>query len=309
MKLFLIFIMIFCSCNKIKLPGEIILEDINHDSNFMIYRDGRNYNYSVRNDDGVLYRNFKWLNKEDFIVARKEKKNSNKKTLVRIDIQSNEIKHLFDIVTDEILFSYFPSPKGNMILTLSTNNEGCYIRIIDVDSGKIFRELSFYRYIPVYMFSIKESPWSPDENYFVFSINWQDDVRWTCNERNEIIEMGIYLYDIRNNELIQVNDVGNSPVWSPDGKNIAYIAGDVNNIRIFNIEDISSELLYIARNNEVISQIHWTPDSNHLFVICPKVYLNTKLLQFYNEKLIKFPEGNSVPFKKLNKGFGPYSWR
>jgi hypothetical protein len=32
--------MIFCSCNKIKLPGEIILEDINHDSNFMISVEG-----------------------------------------------------------------------------------------------------------------------------------------------------------------------------------------------------------------------------------------------------------------------------
>lgn len=108
------------------------------------------------------------------------------------------------------------------------------------------------------MESVSSPRISPDGTQIVYTRGWVDRM-------NDSRESAVWIMDVdgsRNRFLLE----GSSPVWSPDGTRIAYLAsGEPAGRQIFvRWMDDEGAVTQVTRVNDAPSDLRWSPDGRHL---------------------------------------------
>ena len=169
-----------------------------------------------------------------------------------------------------------------------------------MDYGTRKEELSVENFSKGGMLAFHESPWSPDERRFVYTIRRQsisfllgDDFK-----DNDTAVGGSYIYDIDKKTDVEFIAGSYKAVWCPDSNVVAYLKQ--GSIWLYNTNtDIHTLFLKFTSNLDI--DIHWTPDGNYLYVQYRK---GSKII----EKLYTM-DAKEVPFKKPKLKDRFYTWR
>jgi len=305
----------------IKLKGKIATKRINDDT-CIIYSNTDTISFKLPNNKGLEYDIICWLNNKDVFISvenyQSPQKSTTNSNIVLIDTRGRLIERIHESSPGEYVGIAYPSPSDSLLL-LTTRYDNkkkvdnvfyapISLNIIDFNKKKVIKRID--NLCPRINFEMVESPWSPDEKHFVYSVF--DRHKMTMEGENKKIRIkpppnGIYIYSIEEKEYNRITDRGHYAVWSPKGNYIAYLIED--EIWLYNVNDASNTLLYHPERYERIKDIHWTPCGEYLFMTCPKYHLNKDMLFSYNEKLISIEERKPVDFKKLDKGLNWYTWK
>src|SRR5258708_77485 len=120
---------------------------------------------------------------------------------------------------------------------------------------------------------------SPDGKRVVFSRMWVDKMK-------DQYRSNLWITDIdgsRIRELTSGSWRDSSPVWSPDGKRIAFLSDRDGTPQIHVMWADSGELAQLTRVQETPSNLHWSPDGKHI-AFSMEVEDNTPILS------VKLPE-------------------
>lgn len=311
-----------CQMNSqnVKLEGKIATKRINSDT-CTIYSGAETMSFKLPNSKGFEYDIICWLNKKDVFIGVENQQSSQRATtnsnLVLVDTKGVLIERIHESSAGEFVGLAYPSLTDSFLLVTTRYDNKEYadnifyapitLNVIDFNKRKIITRID--NLCPRINFEMVESPWSPDEKYFVYSVF--DKRKMSTEGENEKIrfkpEDGIYIYSIDNKEHKRIINRGHYAIWSPKGDYIAYLIED--EVWLYNVIDSFNILLYQPELYERVKDIHWTPDGEYLFVTCPKYHLNKDMLFSYNEKLINITEKKPVDFQKLDKGLNWYTWK
>jgi len=262
-----------------------------------------------------------WLNKKDVLIGIERNKSQSRKTthsnLVLLDTLGNIIERLIETEEGQYIGLAYPSSNDSLLLfttevetkemgALELFNRPVSINVINFKSRAIIKQMP--NICSNINFDIHESPWSPDEDKFVYSI--RSDRKVVEAGKSGMIylqpEDGVYIYNIKQDSFTRIAEKGFYAVWSPKGDNIAFL--NDNKIWLYKTLSKSIELLYVAEKQEQLKIIHWTPDGDYLYVICPKYGGNNFNMQ-HNEKLIRVKDREEVSFVKPNIGLNVFTWK
>ncbi len=306
------------------LPGKIVVR-LQSSKNGLcyFYENSNRMEFSMPCIVGKKYSGLSWLNKTDAFVAVEDIVIQNGKithsNFVVLDTTGNIVRRVLDMQEGQYVGLAFSSISDSLLVFVTekeTKELGPLnefyrpntITIINLESGKTVKQMPDF--CGNNNFDMCESPWSPDENRLVYSI---------VSSRNFTLEGeklsygkkpldGVYVYDLRNDTHNRIAPKGHKAVWSPKGEQIAFVAD--NRIYLHNLVSGKTETLYKPEFFEKLQEIHWTPDGNYLFVICPKYYgRHTFAPMKYDEKLIRISDKKKVAFKKANIGFNSFTWK
>ncbi len=315
---------VFNSCQMksqdIKLEGKIAAKRINTDS-CTIYAGNDMVNFKLPNNKNLEYDIISWMNKKDVLIGienyQSPQRATIKSNIVLLDTKGQLIERVHESSSGEYVGVAFSSLSDTLLLftTRYDNKEHAddifyapvNINIADFNKRKVIKQIESF--CPRVYFEMAESPWSPDEKHFVYSVSDKRKMK-TEGEKEKIRlmpENGIYIYSIVRDEHQRITDYGHYAVWSPKGNYIAYLLED--EIWLYNLSDSVSTRLYKPELYERVKDIHWAPDGEYLFVTCPKYHHHQNMLYSYNEKLLNIPEGKPVNFQKINKGLCWYTWK
>ncbi len=320
----LLLIIFFNSCQMnsqdFQLKGKIATKRINNDI-CIVYSGTNTVRFKLPDNKYFEYDIICWLNNKDAFISVENQQSSQRATtnsnIVLIDTSGQIIERIHESSPGEYVGIAYPSLSDSLLLltTRYDNKEQVdnifyapiSLNIIDFNKKKVIKRID--NLCPRINFEMVESPWSPDEKYFVYSVF--DKRKMTIEGENEKIRFkppnGIYIYSIEKEEYKQITDEGHYAIWSPKGDQIAYLIED--EIWLYNVNDSTNTMFYQSELYERIKDIHWTPDGEYLFMTCPKYYLNKDMLFSYNEKLISIAEKKPVDFQKMNKGLNWYTWK
>jgi hypothetical protein len=322
--IFFFVVMNACSQNNSQeyaLTGKILIREIpsGQGKNYIYENNVRN-KLELPNSSEKEYSELRWLNKEDSFIGVENIQLHYKTThsnLVLLDTFGNVIKDVITTQKGQYIGAPYVSPNDSLLLFITeveSENQSrldLFKRPVTINVIN-FKTQALVKQIPNVCdnikFDIQESPWSYDENSFVYSV---------VNDR-EIIEKGkpipiklqskdgVYIYDLKKGSHKKISEKGRCAVWSPKGEIIAFISD--NKVWLHGVETGKNELLYEAEKNEQLKVIHWTPDGEYLFVVCPKYYGNNFNMK-HNEKLIEIKGKREVDFVKPNIGLNNFSWK
>ncbi len=321
-KIIIILFFIVMNINNIKgqelLPGKIVVYD---NDKLYTYYNGIIYEYALPNSKERNYSGLGWMNKKDILIGNELVTTKDGRALctnlVMIDTSGNIIERVIDVQEGQFIGLAFPSATDKILLFQSTvkSKEGgdfeffnrlATINIMDFESKEIIKKIE--NFCLSTSFTLDESPWSPDETSFVYSISGDGPLLALEGAPEKTYpgpEKGIYIYNIANDSHTKISDGGKQAAWSPKGDKIVFEKD--KKIWLYNTLENSVELFYAAGKSEFLKEIHWTPDGDYLFVVCPK-YKN-RYEGKYNEKLIRIKDKKEVEYKKLNIGNRPFTWK
>src|SRR5882724_11324583 len=140
---------------------------------------------------------------------------------------------------------------------------------------------------------------SPDGKRVVFSRTWVDKMK-------DQYRSNLWISDIdgsRIRELTNGSWRDSNPVWSPDGKRIAFLSDRDGTTQIHVMWADSGELAQLTRLEETPGNLRWSPDGKHI-AFSAKIEDNTPILAV---KLPERPKGAqwAAPGKVIDR----LSWR
>ena len=315
---FLFFFFISCKSQKkvLELNGIELVKSSVQTNKCFVYSNYRLVKELNLKQGDKTYSGLKWENQGNKFLAIEEIENKNGKTissnLVIMDTSGNVVETVIQSKYGEYIGDAFLSRNDKRIITtVITHNSGIEnlfcdnysFAIIDFNNRTVIKKMnSFYKGCSsIYL---DESPWSPDEKKFVYVVSQPVEVSIQGDKvtpsNADYKKPGIYIYNIENNNDSLLIIGGHNAVWNQTNNSIAYIMR--NNIWTYNADSGIHHIVYNTAPDEYIQNIHWTPDGNYLYIICP-----TK--RKYNEKLIRVSDASIIPFKKLNIGRADYSWK
>ncbi len=90
----------------------------------------------------------------------------------------------------------------------------------------------------------------------------------------------IYLFDRESRELRPLVKYGVEPVWSPDGKRLAYRSLETGGLQVVDVSTGATREVYAidgGTNGHLATGFSWAPDSRHLVTIDETLYQSTDL--------------------------------
>lgn len=112
--------------------------------------------------------------------------------------------------------------------------------------------------------------WSPDGNYIAFALRSQQDLAGNLLTSHQGFASEIYLINVFDNSLqrlTQLEAFSDNPIWSPDGRRIAFISGrdSLNNNAVF-VMDADGQGVHPISSSRVIFDDFpsWSPDGRHI---------------------------------------------
>jgi len=224
--------------------------------------------------------------------------------LMFYDSNGKSLDHeLFETGPGESIGSFYASPNGQRVIVEVTKGYTARrwsytsgeLQVLDLRSGKTLQSIPFDSTL---LMTVDEWPWSPDQTQFVYSARgWR---RWINNP-----QAGVYIYNLATGQQTEVDDKGWWAVWSPDGKNIAYIKH--NDIWIYDVASQTSKLFYKSHSFEDLSVIHWSPDGRYLRVHGWKYVTFGSWFETPFERMLQTADGQEVHFHSV--GGALYSWK
>jgi hypothetical protein len=152
------------------------------------------------------------------------------------------------------------------------------------------------------MLTFRESPWSPDERMFIYTIQKKPLVTLmgeSVDDRDTTIG-GSYIFDIEKKQDVKFIPGSYQAIWSPNGNTIAYLKK--RNIWLYDWEKDLHTPFIGSSDDFKINDIHWTPEGDYIYVQC--IYKGK-----YSEKLFSVRDGKEIPFKKLKLKDPYYTWK
>jgi len=302
------------------LEGKILTKRLNNDT-CTIYSGKDIFYFNLPKKPGYDYDIISWMNSKDLIIGAEYKKSPRnytlKSDLIILSPQGELIEKLYETKPNEHVCYAFSSYSDSLLLLITRYDnkekiDNLFISPITLIIFDLNKKIVIQRiedFCSRINFELVESPWSPDENFIVYSILDKYNSILIEKNDNSIIQTkpGIYIYNIHNKSIQVISNNGHNAVWSPNNDFIAYMFE--NEIRLYNISDSNTKVLYEAESFERVKDMHWSPDGKYVFVTCPKYYNNNNFLFDYNEKLIRIADGKQVNFHKISKGIVWYTWK
>lgn len=147
-----------------------------------------------------------------------------------------------------------------------------------------------------------ESPWSPNEKMFVYTIqrNHSMKLEGEVVGQKDTTGGGSYIFDVEKKQDIRYLPDSYQAVWAPTSNVIAYLKN--KHIWLYNFEENSHRIFLRSTDDLKISNIHWNTDGDYLYVQC--IYKNKNEEKLYNVK-----DGKEVLFNKLGMTDPYYTWQ
>jgi hypothetical protein len=219
---------------------------------------------NLRSSLGTGYHSFRWSNKDSLIICTEYA--NGVRNLVYLNQAGKVVDRVFQFDKVHPIYDIFPSPKESLVLLqyrysetpLSMEQDANYpsnLGVVDINNDSI--ACTIEGIVPIQMVYINDSPWSPDESKFLFTVSTGPKFIFygvdSVPEYNyKIFEPGVYEYDLRTKHYSLVIKNASCATWSPDGKYIVYV---LDNCLYRSSSDFSTkELLYDARTFERISR-------------------------------------------------------
>lgn len=270
---------------------------------------------------GLKYEIGSWLVPGTSFLAREYEMVKDEGTivghLVVLDTSGKIIERIVDNKKGVILDHSFPSKNNNKVLytyhidkrKANPSNEelneafnpSLSLVVLDFKTKKEEVHIKFFS--KGGNLELEESPWSPDEKKFVYTIGGSTKLimegKSAINPEEKVNVPGSYIFDIEKGKDIKFIPESYCAVWSPESYAIAYVKKD--EVWVYDVEKDSHNLLFKLNSKDEIQDIHYTPKGDHLFV-----RLRDKKS---TQKLINVVDGKEIPFTYLCVGLDSYTWR
>ena len=178
------------------------------------------------------------------------------------------------------------------------------IEVMDLQKRKIIATIENVGRSP--SFNINESPWLCDERQFLYSIT--NDNKIVSQNKNltpvNLDSTGIYVYDLSTNQKKLLVTGGSYAVCSPVNPEIAFKRDQ--SVWIMNMHSHIKKLIYKGKSEEKVTDIHWTPDGNYIYIASYNSSLDPTSS---TEKLINVVTQEEISFRKIGQGFNIYTWK
>jgi hypothetical protein len=105
------------------------------------------------------------------------------------------------------------------------------------------------------MLYVEKNSWDPTSTRFVFTngrLQSYDSIDSLYS-----LPQGIFICDIKNDDLTFIGPYGYNAIWSNSGESIAYIRDD--EIVLYHVYEKTSNIIYTEKRAENINSIHWNP--------------------------------------------------
>lgn len=302
----------------------------------ILSQSGRSH-FMLEAQDDIYYSINSWMNKEDLLCGYQtfydDKKNQDLEVVrfkeVKIRPQRTDII-LIDTLGKlrETLYQgdemieigfVFPSPSDNKLFFttnqlppkvndfLDLGSIPISFNIYDLNKKKFIIQIKDV--VPGISFLIRENPWSKDEKKIVYGITGRRIERQTL-EGEKIVygaereRIGVYICDLITGESKRISKEGFGPVWSPDGKYIAYIKGK-NTVWLYDVEKETHEEYLTLREYDNMGVLRWSPDGTYLLI--GFVRENPLTIDSSHSYLIRFKDKKWFQFKENFPGH--FTWK
>jgi hypothetical protein len=310
----------FVSKKKVVLQGKIAVV---LDSGCIIY-DASNRSkirFKIRNDDTLSYSGFRWMNNTDMFIATEYFKTRitgiSRGSIVRFDLSGKVAERIYDSEEGEIAWYGYLSrsdkrllftiqKKGNVnINPLEGLNRMHSALIMDYNNGQVIKKIENIGTSA--SFVLHESPWVYDEDRFIYNISAENRIIVEGTELNPVLEneSGIYIYDLTKDHKKLLVSGAKFGICSPVDLNIGYLKDQ--SVWVLSLKDSSTRIVYKAKSEEKIRNIHWTPDGRCIYLVYTN-YFDSNIFES-GEKLVEVSTGKELSFKKIGHGYHPYSWK
>ena len=240
-----------------------------------------------------------WSPDDRYLVYQDVQPNSNQRDIFRLDVTTGE---LVNLTTDSPKFDTLPtwSPDGKQIAFVSDRNnptKGSDSIWLMGPDGKNPRELTAKEGA----WENTKPAWSPDSKQLAF-------YRWSLQKNFDAPggPAGLWVLDVANGKeqhLVDFTDwlPSDAPVWSPDGKLIAFDYGNQDNTDVWVVSAQGGKPTQISKLPGGEKNISWSPDSKaFVFTNFQKDMLTLYLAQ---------PDGSEPKpfFETGSNGFGNWT--
>jgi len=325
--LFLIFYSCKINTNPIVLTGKFAIMPFSHDNS--IFKEMPiNHNCYINIDNKASKSFFydkneyficSWLNKRNLLIGSTLYKNERPfgNQILLFDTDGN-IVDSFQVKLEEIFLPNAISINDSKLLIKSWNRQNSSfassnqnfvsINIMDLNTNQIIKRLE--NFSPSEYINFTEAAWSPCEYKFVYTQYFVLDYRHFDSipiYNDKKYPKGVFIYNMLNDSIMQIDTSGRKANWSPDGKYIAYIKG--TSIWLFDTKLNRIFELYKYSKKDYVIDIHWTPCSKYIYSH-RRIKVNSMIYYFGGkENLIEISTKKSVPFINPQLSFKPYTWK
>ncbi|MCY7311784.1 MAG: hypothetical protein LH619_13490 [Chitinophagaceae bacterium] len=299
----------------IPLPGKIA---VNVEDSLFIFDNSNIYtsNFKIRDDEHIEYSGFQWINKNDIFIGVEYIKNDTtgitQGNVVCFNLNGNIVRRLYESQKGEIagysilsrndkhlLFTVQKKGDINQNLLAGLNGEQSIV-ILDFENGEVIKKVENIG--TSLTLGLNESPWLYDQNQFIYTISGEKNITLEGSKINSIkeVKLGVYLYDILSDQKTLLIPDAHLGISCPTDHYIAYLKNQ--SIYVMSLKDHTAKEIYKVKSEDRVTNIHWTPDGNHIYI----AYYSSGLTE---EILIDLSTGKEIPFYKIGHGFNPYTWK
>lgn len=178
------------------------------------------------------------------------------------------------------------------------------IYVLDIASKKIIYKTPMIHNSEPSLYA-EQNSWELSLGRFVFTNGLLQS--YDTMDSSYFLPQGIFICDIKKDELISISNHGWNAIWSNSGKAIAYIRND--DIVLYKIDDKTSTIIYKEKSAENINSIHWNPCiDDELFIVS---WLTTNPLAKSGhtvEQVLNVKTGSLAQRKTIDIGENSISW-
>lgn len=263
------------------------------------------------------YRGFSLMNTRNSFIARGNPQLPNpalsKNSILEFNLKGDIIQSLYCIPTNHDIYQMEMSPNDSKLLytfvlhekEISDDSNLGNIAIVNLWT----KDVQIHKIAPGYKITISSSPWSPDENKFVYHISRGITYGEKAETHYNTSGAGLYVYDLEKRYSHIIAKDGIYGIWSPIGKYIAYFSG--GDVFGYNTASGAKKLLYKKKPFERIRGfLYWLNKGQYLYFDCPRFNIGRQLFSIGNQRLINIETNEEIPFKHLkSKPHSIYDWK